>query len=150
MGFLRSGFRIRVPHRNAIAIRNSFRIPGWVGPGWVLRKGARHGPLVRVSGGCLVGSCGSLAFWPSASRSNTSHHFEQNFAFSGDIACGGAVWLDVLIMTTPCERYLFKLKLTVVACIAQANHPIEQNYLIQWAIGDILPPQVFPTWMRRL
>ena len=60
-----------------------------------------------------------------------------------------AAWLDTLLTITPWERYLLKLKLTVAACIVQANHPIEQNYLIPWAIGGIFPPQVFPTRLRR-
>ena len=72
----------------------------------------------------------------------------QNFASSGDIGCGEAAWPDILIMAAPCEHYLLKLKLTVVACIVLASHPIEQNYLIQWAIGGIFPPQVFPTRLR--
>ena len=56
--------------------------------------------------------------------------------------------VDILLMITPCERYLLKPKLTVAACIVQASHPIEQNYLILWAIGGIFPPQVFPTRLR--
>ena len=51
-------------------------------------------------------------------------------------------------MAAACEHYLLKLKLAVVARIVQASHPIEQNYLIQWALGGIFPPQVFPTRLR--
>ena len=72
----------------------------------------------------------------------------QNFASSGDIGCGEAAWPDILTMAAACEHYLLKLKLAVVACIVQASHPIEQNYLIQWAIGGIFPPQVFPARSR--
>ena len=44
---------------------------------WVLRKRVHHCPSLRVSGGCLVGYYGCLVFWPSASRSPTSHHFAK-------------------------------------------------------------------------
>ena len=55
MRFLKSGFRIRVPYRNAIAKRNSRRVPGWLG----LELGAQEmGPPIihqRVRGGCFAG-----------------------------------------------------------------------------------------------
>ena len=94
-----------------------------------------------------MGFCGDLSFGARA-----LHHclrpLWKHFASSGAIGCGEAAWPDILMMAAACEHYLLKLKLAVVACIVQASHPIEQNYLIQWAIGGIFPPQVFPIRLR--
>ena len=94
-----------------------------------------------------MGVCGRFFFGPSALHP-LPQTTVQNFATSCDIGWGKAAWPGMLIIAAACEHYLLKLKLTVVACIVQASHPIEQNYLIQWAIGGIFPPQVFPTRLR--
>ena len=71
-----------------------------------------------------MGCCSCPVFWPQLHDppAQTTLSLWQNFASSGGIACGGAAWPDILLMITPCERYLLKLKLTVLACIVQANH----------------------------
>ena len=94
-----------------------------------------------------MGVCGRFFFGPSALHP-LPQTIVQNFATSCDIGCGKAAWPGMLIMAAACEHCLLKLKLTVAARIVQASHPIEQNYLIQWAIGGIFPPQVFPTRLR--
>ena len=143
---------IRIPDSSSVSQcdRDRERIPGWVGP----ELGAQEGGVSwSTSEGVWEG-----VLWGVVVASPFGHQLQdptaqtifQNFASSGDTACGGTAWLDILSMTSPCDRYLFKLKLIVVACIVKANQPTEQNYLVQWAMGDILPPQVFPTWLRRL
>ena len=113
----------------------------------MFRKRARRCPSEGRLGGCFVGFCGDL-FLGARALHHCLRPLWQNFASFGDIGCGEAAWPDILIMAAAYEHYLLKLKPAVVACIVQASHPIEQNYLIQWAIGGIFPPQVFPTRLR--
>ena len=77
-----------------------------------------------------MGVCGHFFFGPSALHP-LPQTIVQHFATSCDIGCGKAAWAGMLIMAAACGHCLLKLKLTVVACIVQASHPIEQNYLIQ-------------------